>query len=463
MNRRPIFALALALLLAPFIGPVTVSAQSDAVETMGLLAAVRYCVDEDCTELEGSVDAVSVAFASDNGAVQYGTCQTVADAAPDGCSVQVPIGVPVAVSIDESTIPEGWTPVESTIVTTITDTPEFFAVTFGLRADDEEPAATPEDDPPSQDPATVTGELTGLGLSFEEFQAIYGEGEPIDEVNTLFEFANPDFDGYTLLASFPDGLTGHIEFGYEEAEAGGLPRGEVAPQVEGALPTDASLAESYVVSAPNAGDPTLHVERYESALLGAVADGRTGILLAYQEVLTDGGSVVVRATVTMPTLNAGSPVATGDPGGIGLTQDAWEAVYGPGRVSQGGVVYENVPFGAPGSVVTVRFTGPDATIGGVVFAYGDGSQLGGASREEVFTQHLASIPADAVYQGSYYLPSTPDGPIALVVDRWESAELAEITGGDGSILAVTQQREAQQNPGSPPELVVPQMDIVIAS
>jgi hypothetical protein len=455
----------LTLFTAPLLsaGVPAASAQSESPDTMGLLATVRYCVDEDCTDLEGSVDDVTIRFVSEDGTVKYGTCQTVADAAPDGCGVQVPLDVPVAVSIDESTLPEGWTPVESPIVTTVSDEPEFYAVQFGLLPEDGQPSATPEEDNPPETPETGTGEMTGLGLRFEEFQAIYGDGTAIDPVDTLFEFANPEFDGFTLLASFPDGLTGHIEFGYEQAEAGGLPRDEIASQVESALPSDAVPAEPYVVSAPNAGNPTLYVQRYQSALLGEIADGRTGIMLTYQEVMTDGGTVVTRATVTIPNPGDGTREATGDPGGVGLTQDAWEAVYGAGAVSQAGVVYENVTFPDPGSEVTVRYTGLDATIGALLFSYGDGSQLGGASREEVFTQQLASIPADAEYQGSYYLPPTPDGPIGLIIDRWESASLAEIAGGNGSLIVVTQQQEAQQNPGSPPQLVVPRMDIVIAS
>lgn len=618
MKRRLYPVLALAMLLGLFSTPLlspgapSVTAQSDSdEETMGLLAAVRYCVDDGCTELEGSVDGVTVIFTSEDGTVEYGSCETIANAAPDGCSVQVPTDVPVAVTIDESTIPEGSTPFESTIVTTVTDEPGFSAVTFGLFRNDgvppeaegvfsgslyacenpatpgcgdavpdadvflanpntdnvvfattdssgdarfdlsrfsseqpspvsfgvvlgtypngeivdyhvscvangaalpfevaegtvspggptlevqleatagdnvsctlglssgepaSEPTAAPESgaeegagtaaaqDGPAE---TVSGELTGIGLTFEEFEAIYGEGTQVEAPNsTMFEYPNPVFDGDTLFANFPEGLTEHVEFGYEEADLGGLPRNEIAGQVEGALPSDATLVESYSVPAPNVSESSLRVDRYTSSLLAEVAGGRTGIVIAYQEQQSEGGIVVTRATVTIPTANDGTRKATSNPGGPGLTQEEWEAVYGEGSVSQSGVVYENVTFPIPGSRVTVRFTGANSTIGGMQFDYGEGSQLGGASREDVLAQHLDSVPADAVYQGSYYLPPTPEGPIGIIIDRWESESLAEITGGSGSIIVVTHQVSAQQNPGSPPQLVVPRMDIVIAN
>lgn len=623
MKRRLNPALALALLLGLFGSPLlstgtpSVTAQSEPdEETMGLLAAVRYCVDAECTAREGSVDGATVVFTSEDGTVEYGSCETVANAAPDGCSVQVPIDVPVAVTVDESTIPEGSTAFESTIVTTVTDEPGFSAVTFGLfRNDDVPPDAdgvfsgsiyactnpaipecgdavpdadvflansntdnvvfattdssgdarfdlgrftfdqpspvtfgvilgtypngeivdydidcvangvalpfrvaegnvspggptlevqfeatagddlschlqlssgatggTPAEAPeegaedeaeitePRDGPGeTVSGELIGLGLTFEEFQAIYGEGEQIDPVDSLWEFPNPEFDGFTLFASFPDGLTGHIEFGYEEADPGGLPVEEIAGQVDTALPSDATLVESYTVSAPTVGEPTLRVERYESALLGEVADGRTGILVGYQEQQTEpdpetpAGTMVTRVTVTIPTANDGTREATGDPGGIGLSEGEWEAVYGDGSASQGGVVYDNVTFPEPGFDIIAGFEGPDATITSLRFDYEEGTQLGGVSREDVFTQQVDSLPPDAVFQGSYYLPPTPEGPIGIIIDRWESDSLAGSTGTSGSILVVTQHVSAQQNPGSPPVLVVPRMDIVIAA
>lgn len=234
----------------------------------------------------------------------------------------------------------------------------------------------------AQDASPVDEGFGGVGLSFEEFEAVYGQGEQIDEI------------------------------------------------------------ESYMLSAATVADPTMRVERYESERLAEVAGGRTGIMLAYQEQMTDGGAVVTRATVTIPTANDGTLEATGDPGGPGLAQDAWEAVYGTGTVSQAGVVYDNVTFPDPGSKVTVRYTGVDSTIGGLVFEYGQGSQLGGSSREDVLTQQLDAVPADAVYQGSYYLPPTPEGPIRIIIDRWESESLAGIAGGSESIIGVTQQISA---------------------
>lgn len=311
-------------------------------------------------------------------------------------------------------------------------------------------------------PEAGTG-LDGIGSTFAEFEAVYGEGEEIDPVDSLYEFPNAELDGATLVASFPEGIAGHIGF---ESE-GGLPVDAISALVERVLPADAGLAESYALPEPSGDGPALRIEEYESDRLGDAADGRTSIMVGYQEPQTgpesdaSAGTVVGRATVTIPTANGGQPGTPGDPGGIGLTEDAWEAVYGDGRASQGGVVYDNVTFPTPAFEIIARFDGPDATISSLQFEY-DNDEAGGASREDVLAQQLDSLPGDAMFEGSYYLPPTPGDPIGIVVDHWESASLAGSTGQRGSIIVVTRQILASQDTGSPSELVVPRMDIVIA-
>lgn len=310
-------------------------------------------------------------------------------------------------------------------------------------------------------PDAGTG-LDGVGSTFAEFVAVYGEGDEIDPVDSLYEFSNPDFDGFAVFASFSDGVTSHIEFDYGD----GLPVESIAGQVEAVLPTDATSIASYAVPALAADEPALRVERYESERLGEVADGRASIIVVYREqpagrgAGASDGTVVTRATVTIPTASSGTPGrATGDPGGIGLTEDAWEAVYGDGRDTDDGVVYENVTFPTSGFEITAGFDGPDATITSLRFEYDDG-QVGGANRDDVLAQQLDSLPEDATFGESYYLPPTPDRPGAII-DRWDSESLAGISGKSGSVIVITQQESARRDASAPPDLVVPRMDIVV--
>ena len=121
-------------------------------------------------------------------------------------------------------------------------------------------------------------------------------------------------------------------------------------------------------------------------------------------------------------------------GGIGLPRAAWENLHGRGEAGQSLVTYEGGAYtvGFQGDVVAFVEIGWDAP--GVV-----------AAEAEAAVSDL--IPSDARLVETFAAPATAGGPIALRLDRYESAALLDSlpaagAAPTGGILVVSQETAA---------------------
>lgn len=138
-------------------------------------------------------------------------------------------------------------------------------------------------------------------------------------------------------------------------------------------------------------------------------------------------------------------------GGIGLTRAAWEAEHGPGAsccsvgTGEGGRTYQVLSY--EGGAYYVGLSSDDNFQNEVVtfveWSWGVGDT-------PTFEEFAALLPADAVLVETFGLPSTPDGPIAVTVYRFESNTLAATTGaggGETGSIAVLYQEEPKASQG----------------
>lgn len=138
-----------------------------------------------------------------------------------------------------------------------------------------------------------------------------------------------------------------------------------------------------------------------------------------------------------------APVARGAPagqtevdsGGIGLDRATWETFHGPGNAGQSSVTYD-------GGRIVVQFDG--GVVSFIEFGWED---TGGIDAADATAQLEALLPADATLVETFVAPATGDGPIALQIDRYESASLPArypdaSPAPTGGIVAVIQLRRA---------------------
>ena len=296
-------------------------------------------------------------------------------------------------------------------------------------------------------PGEGAGELAGIGLPFNDWQTIFGAGTAIDEAGGLYEFDNPELPGLTLLASFEDGLARHVEFGYEESELGGLPLGPVIRQIMGLLPGDAASRQRWSVGGTNLGSVTYRYQRYQSDRLAQATGGRDAVLIGFQEqnVFPDGGSVgqlvTLRATATLES-RAESRSGSGIPGGIGLPLADFQGAYGLGEPAQSGIWFEGLAAGGGDILAGVASQRPTVPVTSLRFTYDEVTADGGITPGEADVDIVGALPADARRTGVFTLPPTPDGPIGLLVEQWQSEALGDVLSGADTALSVTWQVDA---------------------
>ena len=89
------------------LGAQSASAQDDA--SYDLQVMTRQCEESPCNEDDATpIGDVTAIVTSEDGSIEYGTCATSTEGIPDGCSVIVDPGTTVSVTVDETTIPDGY-------------------------------------------------------------------------------------------------------------------------------------------------------------------------------------------------------------------------------------------------------------------------------------------------------------------------------------------------------------------
>ncbi len=171
------------------------------------------------------------------------------------------------------------------------------------------------------------------------------------------------------------------------------------------------------------------------------------------------GAVSVGTSLLFGSLRAAVAQDGFASGGIGLSRTEWEATYGAGTPLQKLVQYENARSRVPGSPIYVGFN--NDYVAHIELRW-QATQLGGLREQDARAEVKDLLPADADLQDVYYMPPTPDGPVALRAWQWESPSLAEVTVARTAILVVYQETEREQNPGSAPVTIIPAATITIA-
>jgi hypothetical protein len=105
----------MALALSVIAPSSSRSAAAQADDPYDLQVNAWQCVAADCDD-PVNVGGAVVEATSEDGSESYGTCTTPDGGNPNTCDIEVPAGTTVVVTLDESTIPAGFAPVENPIV-----------------------------------------------------------------------------------------------------------------------------------------------------------------------------------------------------------------------------------------------------------------------------------------------------------------------------------------------------------
>lgn len=282
--------------------------------------------------------------------------------------------------------------------------------------------------------------FVGVGSTRAEFEQRFGSGTEIDAGSRLWEYPNPTLsEGFVLLVGYQlnteapdsDEYVGSIEFGFDALEGGGATRDEALGQLLGMMPANVNDVESFRISAPNATAASYGIVHWTTS--GDDGSRYTASILTWlEEVLVDGETRVVRASVVRERPGAPAYAPNAGAGGLGLTRPEWEDTFGEGRATQAGTEYPNVTLEDIESSVTVDFGGPDGTITNLALSYEEGVTDAGLSG-----QGSTFIPEDAMFRGEFMLPPTPGGPIGIAIVLWESEALGAALANSGTALEVT--------------------------
>ena len=122
-----------------------------------------------------------------------------------------------------------------------------------------------------------------------------------------------------------------------------------------------------------------------------------------------------------------------DSSGLGITREAWEAIYGPGDpIDMVNPVWgELTAYAFDRGMYYVAFAGSKDSGGGVVVSIEIALEAGITLADELNATIDPLLPSDRTFADSYYLPPSPGALSALNVFRYESAQLNAVPyGGD---------------------------------
>ncbi|MCC6791571.1 MAG: hypothetical protein IT336_07805 [Thermomicrobiales bacterium] len=152
--------------------------------------------------------------------------------------------------------------------------------------------------------------------------------------------------------------------------------------------------------------------------------------------------VVLCLACTGGMIEAGARAVTIDSGALGLPKSKIEAVFGPSGdpIEMPGhpIFDETYAYETEEGTLTVSYRDVDGvpTAVFIEFAWvGDG--VGDAVASDLVDRCL---PADATLTELYTAPPTPNGPIALVMNRYESDSLGRIAALAPEILVIFHER-----------------------
>ncbi len=124
-------------------------------------------------------------------------------------------------------------------------------------------------------------------------------------------------------------------------------------------------------------------------------------------------------------------------GGLGATRAVWEETHGPGEpVDTFSPVWGELnAYGFDNGTFYAAFAGSKADANGVLVSLEIVFTGEGVPSEEARAAVGAFLPSDAGIAEPYFLPPSPGAPSALNAFRYESAALATVPYGTGTLRA----------------------------
>lgn len=142
------------------------------------------------------------------------------------------------------------------------------------------------------------------------------------------------------------------------------------------------------------------------------------------------GATATAAALALPTgVLAAARLGVGS-GGLGLTMDDIEAVYGPGQPGQSFMVYTDPTYG-----VDLHFGQENGIVDYAWLALGDEQTWTGTLLEDAWQLVVSLLPSDAQLHETYAMPETPGSIGGTEMARLTSAWLSSALSGRASILA----------------------------
>jgi hypothetical protein len=126
--------------------------------------------------------------------------------------------------------------------------------------------------------AQIGFESGGIGLTVEEWESIHGAGDVGQNYVT--------YENDRYYVQFAGGAISFLELGWENE--GGIDAADATAEIEGLLPADATILETFSAPPTGGGPVGLQVDRYQSeTLVDRYPDASTpptgGIVVIYQQ------------------------------------------------------------------------------------------------------------------------------------------------------------------------------------
>lgn len=143
------------------------------------------------------------------------------------------------------------------------------------------------------------------------------------------------------------------------------------------------------------------------------------------------GTAASVATLGMPAVSRASAARQGvQSGGLGLTMDDIEAIYGPGEPGQSYMIFTDPMYG-----VDLHIGHEDGVVDYVWLVLGDERSFEGTLLDDAWYLVTSLLPTDARLRETYAMPETPGSMGFTEVARLTSRWLDEVLDDRASILA----------------------------
>lgn len=143
-----------------------------------------------------------------------------------------------------------------------------------------------------------------------------------------------------------------------------------------------------------------------------------------------GGTTAAAAIVLPGAMHAAAARQDVESGGLGLTMDNIEAIYGPGQPGQSFMVYTHPTYG-----VDLHIGHQNSVVDYLWLVLGNEQEWTGTPLDDAWALVTSLLPSDARLRETYAMQETPGSMGGTEIARLTSRWLDEVLDGRASILA----------------------------